>query len=183
MTIDSRPGTLVRRKRHSLFRRALRRDFQILYQRYLKGCGAPFFTDISGPPAPMKYAEFEDYCTGEAKLWVMGCGNILEWFLLLCDLQPGLELANVDFFFFQNYPEPGSAEAAYFGRALASAANETRVTRLQLAALPFESGKLALAGEAGFHQEGILRKHFFHRGQFWDLQLLARMEPSRHALD
>jgi hypothetical protein len=164
-----------------MFRPAGSKEIRNLFKQYLSSSYEPFFVDISGPELLMNFRDFNEYCRQDAALWISAQGETIEGFFLLFDIQPGLALANLDVVYFSGFPRPGSLKAATLSIALQKACFLSRVTRLQLLALACEKEKLALAAALGFQREGILQQHFFHKGGYHDLIVLANMERGRHA--
>jgi RimJ/RimL family protein N-acetyltransferase len=162
------------------FAEAATKDLRRLFRQYLQPSADPFFLDISGPEPRMTYEGFVEYCREDAAAWVILRNGQMTGFVLLFDIQPGLELANLDMGWFSNIPVPGSPEAGELHEALRLASRKAEVSRLQLLALPFQEKKIALCESLGFRREGMLREHFFHRGKYHDLVMLARLEPQRH---
>jgi RimJ/RimL family protein N-acetyltransferase len=164
-----------------MFRPAGSKEIRDLFKQYLSSSYEPFFVDISGPELLMNFRDFKEYCRQDAALWISAQDETIEGFFLLFDIQPGLALANLDIVYFSVFPRAGSVKVAALSTALQKACRRTRVTRLQLLALAREKEKLALAAALGFRREGILRQHFFHKGGYHDLIVLARTERGRHA--
>jgi len=164
-----------------MFQPAGAKEIRNLFKQYLNSSYEPFFVDISGPELLMNFRDFSEYCRQDAALWISAQGETMDGFFLLFDIQPELALANLDIVYFSGFPRAGSVEVAALVTALRKACRQTRVTRLQLLALAHEKEKLALAASLGFQQEGILQRHFFHKGGYHDLIVSARMERGRHA--
>lgn len=164
-----------------MFQPAGAKEIRKLFKQYLSPTYEPFLVDISGPELLMNFRDFSEHCRQDAALWISAQNETIEGFFLLFDIQPGLALANLDIVYFSGFPRRGSAKVAALAATLRKACRRTRVTRLQLLALAREKEKLALAAALGFRQEGILRQHFFHKGGYHDLIVLARMERGRHA--
>lgn len=155
-------------------------DLAALFRWYLQPSEQPFFLDIAGPEPRMTCADFAEYCREDAALWMILRDGQVAGFVLLFDIQPALQLANLDMGWLSSIPEPGSAEAAELDEALRLACTSTRVSRLGMLALPTQRKKIALCESLGFREEGVLREHFFHKGKYRDLVMLARLEPQRH---
>ncbi|MGA2916639.1 MAG: GNAT family protein [Sedimentisphaerales bacterium] len=164
-----------------MFRPAGAKEIRDLFKQYLEFFWEPFFVDIAGPELLISFRDFSEYCRQDAALWISAQGKTIEGFFLLSDIQPGLALANLDIVYFSGFPRRGSVKAVVLATALRKACRQTRVTRLQLLALAREREKLALATVLGFQREGILRQHFFYKGVYHDLIMLARMERERYA--
>jgi RimJ/RimL family protein N-acetyltransferase len=164
-----------------MFRPAGAKEIRILFKQYLNHCYEPFFVDISGPQLLMNFRDFSKYCRQDAALWVLVQDETIKAFFLLFDIQEELALADLDVVYFSGFPRAGSSETAALVTALRKACRQTRVTRLQLLALACERKKLGLAAALGFRREGVLRQHFFHKGEYHDLIAMARMERGRYA--
>ncbi|MGA1979712.1 MAG: GNAT family protein [Sedimentisphaerales bacterium] len=164
-----------------MFRPAGAKEIRDLFKQYLSPTYEPFFVDISGPELLMNFRDFSKYCRQDAALWISAQDETIEGFFLLFDIQPSLALANFDIVYFSGFPRAGSVEVAALATALRKACRQTRVTRLQLLALAREREKLTLAAALGFRREGTLQQHFFHKGGYHDLIVLARMERGRDA--
>lgn len=164
-----------------MFQPAGAKEIRNLFKQYLSSSYEPFFVDISGPELLMNFRDFSDYCRQDAALWVSAQDETIEGFFLLFDIQPGLALANLDIGYFSGFPRPGSLKVATLSTALQKTCRQIRVTRLQLLALAHEKEKLALAAALGFQREGILQRHFFYKGGYHDIVVLARMERGRNA--
>ncbi len=162
------------------FAEAAGKDLRSLFRQYLQPSEEPFFLDIAGPEPRMTYKDFAEYCREDAATWVILRDDQLAGFFLLFDIQPGLELANLDLGSFSSLPAPNSVEAGEWDEALRLASRKAGVSRLQLLALPSQEKKIALCESLGFRPEGALREHFFHRGRYHDMVVLARLEPQRH---
>jgi hypothetical protein len=164
-----------------MFHQAGAKEIRILFKKYLERSYEPFFVEISGPELLMNFRDFSEYCRQDAVLWVSAQGETIKGFFLLSDIQPSLAMATLDIVYLSGFPRAGSSKVAALVTALRKACRQIRVTRLQLFALPGEKGKLAIAKAAGFKREGILKQHFFHKGEYHDLIEMARLERGRYA--
>lgn len=154
-----------------------------LYCHYARTDAYPFFVDIAGPSPRMNFTQFVEYCTeDEANLSVLLSDKEIGGFILVSDIQSDLELANLDFCFFDGYPGPDSPDAHSLKTALTRIMVHHGVTRLQMLVLENEKSKIELLTWMKFEIEGALREHFYFQGRHHNLVVVSRTEPSRHDL-
>lgn len=171
------------RRANRCFVKARQKHFYSLYCHYTRTNTYPFFVDISGPSQRMSFTQFVEYCTEDnATLLVAMNQNIIGGFVLLSDIQLDLELANLDFCFFESYPVPDSAAAHLLKATLARIMTQNALTRLQMLVLEIEKAKIDLLKWLEFEIEGTLREHFFFSGAHHNLAVFSRTETARHDL-
>ena len=131
----------------------------------------------------MNFTQFVEYCTeDEATLSVLLSDKRIGGFILVSDIQSDLQLANLDFCFFDAYPAPDSPDALLLKTALARSMLHHELTRLQMLVLENEKSKIELLTWMKFEIEGTLREHFYFQGKHHNLVVFSRTEPARHEL-
>ncbi len=153
---------------------ALYRQFQILR-------AEPVFVDIFKPITYHTATQFvESFSAATRPLWVMGGVEAPTAYFCLHSQLRQHDLANLDFGYFTGCPDPGSEEAVRFWRYVRERAAERNVTRIQSFVVAGSMEKICLLESLGFHQEGLLREHYFHNGRLHDLVVHAWMAEGRH---
>lgn len=154
-------------------------EMRRLFEIFTRVSTVPVFVDISGPELMKSFDEFSAYCRDDdAILRVLAENDNIAGHFLLRDIQFELELANLDIWFCDRYPEPASEATAVLNRTIEQACGE-RISRVQLVAMPCEYEKIALCESLGFRREGLLRQQFFYAGRIHDLVVLGRCGAGR----
>ena len=151
-------------------------DLAILHEWYLRCREWPFFTEIAGPTPTFDAGEFARYCRDDAALRVIACDQEVVGYLLLSYIQPLIRVANLDFRFKYGYPLAGTPQAKVIADGLRMLCVEEGIAKTHMLVMRTETDRLQFAKDLGFHVEGRLRRHFFHRGAMHDLIALGRGE-------
>lgn len=155
-------------------------DYAAFYRLFQVLRAEPIFIDIYEPTVFPNYARFTEYFAEEKRpIRIMGPVVAPKAYYVLHDLQREHDLANLDFAFFEGYPTPGSAEALSFWASVRRCLADSGLTRVQSFVLSGSEDKLRLIESLGFHQEGILREHYFHNGKLHDVIIHAWMAEGR----
>ena len=171
--------------RTSAFCAARAADIRQLHSLY-STLPSPFFVDISGPTPGLSLPAFTTYCKNEAALYVqhsaLGTQHSalsVRAFFLLCYIQPELEMANLDFAFFDDNWQDNPADRSAFSAALKQAFFRKGISRVQVLLLTAQTAKIAFVEALGFKREGVLREHFYHDGKYRDLFVYAFAEQRK----
>jgi len=153
---------------------ALYRQLQILR-------AEPVFVDIYKPVTYHTEAQFVEYFSAATRpLWVMGGLEVPSAYFCLHSQLRQHDIANLDFGYFNGYPDPGSEDTVRFWSYIRDRVAERNVTRIQSFVIAGSTEKICLLESIGFHQEGLLREHYFHNGRLHDLVVHAWMAEGRH---
>ena len=151
-----------------------------LYRQFLILRAEPVFVDIFKPIAYHTEAQFVEYFSAAIRpLWVMRKLEVPTAYFCLHSLLHQHNIANLDFAYFDGYPAHDSEVAIRFSNYVRDRAAELNVTRLQSFVIAGSTEKIRLLESFGFHQEGVLREHYFHNGRLHDLVVHAWMAESR----
>jgi hypothetical protein len=158
----------------------LKSDLPSFYKHFLVVRPEPVFIDIFKPTPYQTLGQFTDYFSLDKRpLWVLGKPESPQAYFGLHYFQREHDLANLDFVFFSGYPDPGSEEAQLLWDTVRQCLVDRGLTRLQSFVLASSIDKILLLESWGFHQEGILREHYFHNGEFHDVIVHAWIAEER----
>jgi RimJ/RimL family protein N-acetyltransferase len=176
LPVTARPRDPVTLVGDLVLRRPRGADLATLYEWYLRCRDWPFFTEIAGPTPTLDAGEFARYCRDDSALRIIACDHEMVGYLLLTYIQPLIRVANLDFRLKTAYPATGSPQAQAIADGLRALCADEGIAKTHLLAMRSETDRLRFAHDLGFHVEGRLRRHFFHRGAMHDLVALGRGE-------